>query len=317
MSESESTLRRFSDQQVYVHLVTAAAILWLLLTGMAITFAEYVPWILTLIGHQRLIFAHVVGGVALVTIGLYYVFYAVSGLATGDFPTEWLPTLTTVREGFQFVKYVLGRGPKPESDKYTFIQKSEIIIVMAEITVLSVTGLLLTFPSLLVQYKPAFLIFSDVHALVAFTLLIGITYHLFDTHVQHYPLERTMFTGKISVSEAREKYSRWVDPGGKRTDGGEVVAVDSDGIEIPVVGAVLAIFFFVMIYLGLLVRAVLSPLPTGEYVVGQLEPEGLLSGPLWVVFAVAFNLIALVLVASLVALGYGMYIRFTERSDTT
>lgn len=312
MSESDATLRRFTDQQVYVHLATAGAILWLLLTGMAITFSEYVSWIAVAVGYQRLILAHVIGGVALVTAGLYYLFYAVSGVATGDVPTDWLPNRYTVREGIQYVEYVLGRAPKPESEKYTFIQKAEILIVVAEVTVLSVTGLVLTFPSLLIQYKPAFLVFGDVHTIVAFTLLIGITFHIFDTHVENFPLDRSMFTGEMSESEARETHGRWVAPDDPRPDGGNVAAVRNSDARIPIAGAVLVIFLFAMVYLAILFRAVLSPLPTGTYIVAQFEPGGLLSGAVGVVFAIAFNLIALVLVASIVALGYGMYVRSTE-----
>lgn len=310
MSEG-TAVRRFSDLQVYVHLVVAASILWLLLTGMAITFAEYLPWIPTILGYGNLVLVHVIGGVVLVLGGIYYAVYALTGLLTGEFPTAWLPDRHTVREAVEHFKFILGRAPKPDAGKYTFIQKSEIAIVLMEVTVLSITGLLLWHPGILLAVKPAFLIGRDVHAVVAFTLLIGITYHLFDTHVETFPLDRTIFTGKIDAEEAAEQYPRWADDA-TRADGGATATrsrLPPDAL--PVSGIVLAMATFALVYLAIMLGAVLSPLPTGQYVIAQFD-GGVLSSPLGWVFAVWFNVIALVLIASIVALGYGMYTRYTE-----
>lgn len=312
MSE-ETAVRRFSDLQVYVHLVVAAAILWLLLTGMAITFAEYLPWIPTILGYGNLVLVHVIGGVVLVLGGIYYVVYAITGLFTGEFPTAWLPDRATAREAIDYIRFILGRVPKPEGGKYTFIQKSEMAIVMVEVTVLSITGLLLWYPGILLAYKPAFLIGRDVHAVIAFSLLIGITYHLFDTHVETFPLDRTIFTGRMDTEEAAERHGRWVDDA-TRADGGATATKRSLPPDaLPLSGIVLAMATFALVYLAVLLGAVLSPLPTGEYVIAQFD-GGVLTSPLGWVFAVWFNVIALVLIASIVALGYGMYTRYTEES---
>ncbi|MGM0398581.1 MAG: cytochrome b/b6 domain-containing protein [Halobacteriota archaeon] len=300
-------LVRFTGVQVYVHFLLAASILSLLLTGLGITFGSHVGWIATLVGSDNLILVHVLVGVLLFVVLLYYAFYVLLGVATGDVATAWLPGVETVREAVAYAKWAVGAGPEPTAGKYTWIQKSEILIISAESIVLVATGLVLTFPGLLLAYKPSFLIVSDVHAVVAYTLLMGVTYHLWDTHMVEFPLDESMFTGRVPVERAREEWADWVGDGRVAADGG------STGGRTPqVVGAIGVLGVFAVVYSGIVLERVLAPLPgTGETLLFDLEPGALMGGSLGFVWTIGLNLVAIVLLAGLLALFYGLTLRLT------
>lgn len=300
-------IMRFTGVQVYVHFLLAAAILTLLLTGLGITFGSQVGWIAGLLGSDNLILVHVLVGILLFVVLLYYAFYVLLGVATGDVPTEWLPGADTVREAIAYAKWAVGAGPKPTAGKYTWVQKSEILIISGESIVLVATGLVLTFPGLLLAYKPSFLIVSDVHAVVAYTLLMGVTYHLWDTHMVDFPLDESMFTGRVPVDRAREEWADWVGDDRVAADGGSTADRTPQ-----LVGAIGVLVVFAVVYSGIVLERVLAPLPgTGETVLFDLEPGAVVDGSLGFVWTIGLNLVAIVLLAGLLALFYGLSLRLT------
>lgn len=304
MSEGEQSVARFSAVQVYVHFLMAAAILVLLLTGVAITFGGHVGWIVGLIGSTNVVLVHVVAGVTLFVSLLYYVIYILTGIPTGTVPTAWVPTAGTVREVIAYAKSVLGMGPRPRPGKYTWIQKSEMLIISAELTLLTATGLLLTFPGLLLRYKPWFLAVSDVHAVLAFTLLIGVTYHLYDRHVEDFPLDESMFTGRVSMEKAREEWAGWVDAEPIETGENE---------PIEVAGVLIVLFVFAVLYSGILLDRVLAPIPGTSTTLFLTErPTAIIEGSFGLFWGVGLNLVVLIILAGLIALFYGLGRRFAE-----
>ncbi|MEF8771392.1 cytochrome b/b6 domain-containing protein [Halodesulfurarchaeum sp.] len=309
MSESTTQVDRFSAVQVYVHFLMALAILVLFLTGTAITFSGHVGWLVAVVGYQNIVLIHIVAGVTLFITLLYFIFYLLTGLATGDVPTAWMPTPGTVREAITYAKHILGRGEEPRPGKYTWIQKSEMLIIAVELTVLTLTGLVLMFPGLLLRYRPSFLVASDLHAVFAFTLLMGVTFHLYDTHVLEFPLDTSVFTGTVSLERAREEWAGWVDDEGTRTDGGET------GTErhIQIAGVVVVLFTFAVIYSGVMIDRILAPVPGTQVTLYLLDaPETILEGSFGLFWGLGLNVAMLVIIAGLVGLLYGITIRVTD-----
>lgn len=310
MSESgTSQVERFSAVQVYVHFLMAAAILVLFLTGTAITFGGHVGWIIAIVGYQNIVLIHIIAGVILFITLLYFIFYLLTGLVTGDVPTAWLPTLDTLREVRTYAKHVLGRGEKSRPGKYTWIQQSEMLIIGVELTVLTLTGVVLIFPGLLLSYRPSFLVVSDLHAVFAFTLLMGVTFHLYDTHVLEFPLDTSIFTGRVSLDRAREEWAGWVDGEDTRTDG----AGTQQDRHIQVAGVVVVLFTFAVIYSGIMIDRILAPIPGTQVTLYLLDaPNTILEGSLGFIWSVGLNVAMLVILAGLVALLYGITLRVSD-----
>jgi formate dehydrogenase subunit gamma len=309
MSESTTQVDRFSAVQVYVHFLMALAILLLFLTGTAITFGGHVGWIVAIVGYQNVVLIHIIAGVTLFLTLLYFIFYLLTGLATGDVPTAWVPTPGTVREAITYAKHILGRGEEPRPGKYNWIQKSEMLIIAVELTVLTLTGLVLMFPGLLLRYRPSFLIMSDLHAVFAFTLLMGVTFHLYDTHVLEFPLDTSVFTGTVSLERAREEWAGWVEGEGTRTDGGET----GQDRHIQFAGVLVVLFTFAVIYSGVMIDRILAPIPGTQVTLYLLDaPATILEGSLGLFWGVGLNVAMLVVIAGLVGLLYGITIRVTD-----
>lgn len=309
MSESTTQVDRFSAVQVYVHFLMALAILLLFLTGTAITFGGHVGWIVAIVGYQNVVLIHIIAGVTLFLTLLYFIFYLLTGLATGDVPTAWVPTPGTVREAITYAKHILGRGEEPRPGKYNWIQKSEMLIIAVELTVLTLTGLVLMFPGLLLRYRPSFLIMSDLHAVFAFTLLMGVTFHLYDTHVLEFPLDTSVFTGTVSLERAREEWAGWVEGEGTRTDGGDT----GQDRHIQFAGVLVVLFTFAVIYSGVMIDRILAPIPGTQVTLYLLDaPATILEGSLGLFWGVGLNVAMLVVIAGLVGLLYGITIRVTD-----
>jgi len=308
MSDADS-VERFSTVQVYIHFLMAAAILLLFLTGTAITFGGQVGWIVGLVGTGNIVLLHIVAGVTLFVTLLYYLFYALTGLVTGAFPTHWIPTPGTVREAIGYAKHLAGRGEKPAAGKYTWIQQSEMLVIMVELTVLTLTGLILTFPGLLLRYRPAFLVASDLHVVFAFTLLMGVTFHLYDTHVLEFPLDTSIFTGRVPMERAREEWSKWVDSAPASADGGEARSNDR---RLQIAGVLVVLFVFAVIYSGVMIDRILAPIPGTQNTLLLLDrPATILEGSLGFVWSIGLNVVVLVILAGLVGLLYGIAHRIT------
>ena len=315
-------LERFSSVQVFVHGAIALSIFVLYLTGLPMTFAEHLGWLFAVFGYGNVVTLHIAAGVFFVLVAAYYLLYLVltAALSRGreGGSIDALPRRRDVREAIDYVKYALGRGEKPDADKYTWLQKGEIWILSVELLVLSVTGLLLWYRGLFVS--PEFramlgghealadvllLIVRDVHVVVALTMLIGIAFHLYMVNVtERFPFNRTMFSGTVSAGRAKHHWKDWAD---------EYLADDQtyeDRTPSPsrrtVGGIVLAILtFFAVVLLATLFAAVLSPLPTREYLLA-MPFDPLTEGAASVVFFAGLNAAVLVIVAGALAICYGL-----------
>ena len=310
-------LERFSSVQVYVHGVIALSIFVLYLTGLPMTFNDQVGWLFAILGYGNVVLIHVAAGVVLVTVGTFYLLYLVltSGLTGRWMPS--LPTLADVRETIAYLKYVAGRGEKPTSKKYNWLQKAEIWVISVELVLLSITGLLLWFRGLFVSpefrgllgsHEPLadvlLLIVRDVHVVIALTALMGITFHLYMVNVKEkYPFNDTMFKGTVSADRAAHHWGEWAD------EKLETEPTHSDApspTQRTLVGVTLAmITFFAVVLLATLFASVLSPLPTREYLLA-LPFDPLTHGVVGIVFFVGLNVAVLVLVAAMVAVCYGL-----------
>ncbi len=309
---SEAVLDRFNDVQVYVHGLLAASIFALWLTGLPLTFNEPLGWIITLIGHTNVVIAHVAAGVALIGSMVYLTVYMALGLVVGETTLRnVLPRLDDVREGIQQVKWLAGVGDEPHSHKYTVLQKAEIWIIAFEVGVMSVTGLLLWYVGVLspASPNPLMLILRDVHAIVAVTMLMGIVFHLFMTHVAEYPLDRSMFDGKVDLGRACEEWRAWAEE--ELQGPANHPCEESTHSTILTGGMVLGMLLFGVIWTGIILEYVLSPLPTGgPSLIQNVTPNTLPAGPMGMAYFVGLNAAALVILVSVGALLYGFSLRW-------
>ncbi|MEF8772633.1 formate dehydrogenase subunit gamma [Halodesulfurarchaeum sp.] len=308
---SESTIQRFNASQVYVHGLLAASILLLWVTGLPITFHESFNWLIGLVGYGNIVLLHVASGVVLILTGLFYGVYGFLGWVQGQNSLKnVLPGPSDITEAIEHLKYLAGRRGQPASGKYTFLQKAEIWIIIFETTVMILTGVVLYAGTLgNASPAPAFLITRDIHAIVAVTMLVGVTFHLFMTHAKEWPLDRSMFTGKVTLGQASEEWKGWVETSVGYVD----VAFEDEGHSTALTTSlILGMIVFGVVWVGVILEYVLSPVPTGGLNVAQdVAPHALPGGIIGTIYTIGLNVAMLVIFAAIAALIYGFYERWT------
>lgn len=321
--EAQTGLARFNQVQVYTHGALALAILVLWVTGLPITFNGALGWVFDILGGQRAISIHILaGGLLSVTI-LFIMVYGFVGLLIGETTARHIaPRPRDFYEGIDQVKYLLGRGPEPASGKYTVLQKAESWIIAFESMVMLWTGLMLwsatrttrspsPFDTLLTEWPaPFMMILRDIHAIVGITMLAGITFHLFMTHIKEWPLDTSIFTGVVGLDRACEEWESWAE---ERTGLSDIPCEQYAWRPALTLGALAGMGIFAIVWLGAVLQYTLAPLPTGGLsVLENISPAGLPGGLIGEVFSVGLNFAFLVVLLAILALAWGFGIRYQE-----
>ncbi|AOW80828.1 cytochrome b subunit of formate dehydrogenase [Halodesulfurarchaeum formicicum] len=307
----ESTLTRFTDVQVYAHGLLALSILLLWVTGLPITFHDPFAWLMTIVGYDNVVLVHVAAGAVLILTSVFYLVYGLLGMVGGVTTlSNILPGLGDIREAIEHMKYLAGRRGQPASGKYTFLQKAEVWIIVAETTVMIATGVILYAGTLNgASPAPAFLITRDIHAIVAVTMLVGVTFHLFMTHAKEFPLDRSMFTGNVTLGRACDEWEGWVETSVGYFD---VSCSEETHTTALTTSVIVGMILFGVVWTGIILEYVLSPVPTGGLSVAQdVAPNAMPGGVLGTIYAIGLNIAMLVVFAAIVALAYGFYDRWT------
>jgi cytochrome b subunit of formate dehydrogenase len=130
-------------------------------------------------------------------------------------PDSLVPRWKDIKDVWQHIRYFLGRGPRPQFDRYTYWEKFDYLAVFWGMAMIGGSGLVLWFPTIASQFLPgivinlAYLAHSD-EAMLAFGFLIVV--HLFNTHMrpERFPMDKVMFTGTITDTEwARDHALEW------------------------------------------------------------------------------------------------------------
>ena len=127
-------------------------------------------------------------------------------------PLPMLPRLQDVKDGLWSVVHLSGlRRESPRFDRYDFRQKVEYWALIWGLLVMGGTGLILMFPVVVTRYLPGvFLPVAKVahgyEAILAFLAII--TWHFYNAHLSlgAFPLDTTIFTGKISRERMWEEH---------------------------------------------------------------------------------------------------------------
>ena len=214
---TEKQYLRFTRLNRTLHIVMIVSFISLSLTGMTLKFS-YTKW--------AVILAYIFGGFELA--GTIHRFAAV--MMFGIFVMHLIDLIRMKRhEHLSFkellfgknslmfnrkdlsdfignIKWFLGKGPRPNYERWTYWEKFDYFAVFWGIFVIGSTGLMLWFPEFFTQFIPgwflnvATIIHSD-EALLAVGFIF--TVHFFNTHLRQekFPMDIVIFTGRMSLEE--------------------------------------------------------------------------------------------------------------------
>lgn len=208
------TFTRFSLSQRIQHILLITSFTLLGLTGLCQLFAQasWAQGFMSLLGGldgvRRI---HHLAGIILIFIFVYHVFNVIFDLIAGR-RDRMMPKVQDFKDAGHAVSYLLGRREdKPQYDRFDFRQKLEYWALIWGTILMSLTGLILLFPTFFAGFIPGVAIYAAkaAHGLEAL-LAIGaiIIWHMYNTHFAEGtgPVDTTIFTGKISRERLMEEH---------------------------------------------------------------------------------------------------------------
>lgn len=131
-------------------------------------------------------------------------------------PDSMIPTAQDWRDFVAHCKWFCGKGDRPTFDRWTYWEKFDYLAVFWGVAIIGASGLILWFPAFFTNWLPgwviniAAMIHSD-EALLAAGFIFAI--HFFNTHfrIGKFPMDTSIFSGRISETEMRRERQRWYD----------------------------------------------------------------------------------------------------------
>jgi cytochrome b subunit of formate dehydrogenase len=212
---NSSYIQRLSLFQRVMHLVVIVSFLGLAVTGLPLKYSEapWASWLVGMLGGFRMASAlHRL--CAVLTFGYFFthlghVGYRVlvsreRGLLYG--PDSMTPRPQDFRDLYHVFRWFLGKGKKPQFDRWTYWEKFDYLAVFWGMAIIGTSGLVMAFPMFFTLFLPgwvvnlALIIHSD-EALLAVGFIF--TIHFFNTHLkpEKYPMDTVYYTGRVPLRE--------------------------------------------------------------------------------------------------------------------
>jgi cytochrome b subunit of formate dehydrogenase len=125
-------------------------------------------------------------------------------------PRSMVPQPRDVIELAGHFRWFVGRGPRPEFDRYTYWEKFDYWAVFWGMAIIGGSGLMLWFPEFFAIFVPGWvfnvaLLVHGEEALLAVGFIF--TIHFFNGHLrpEKFPMDLVIFTGRVAETELRHE----------------------------------------------------------------------------------------------------------------
>jgi cytochrome b subunit of formate dehydrogenase len=214
--------QRFAPMWRLAHLIFAVSVMTLVLTGMAVFFAE-MPWAqfaVRMFGSPKeAALVHRVAATIMLGIFFIHLVYVAGArilprLRTFDWfgPNSLVPNWQDLQDIIAMFQWFLGMRPRPLFDRWTYWEKFDYWAVFWGMAIIGGSGLMLAFPVATASVLPGWIfnVATIVHgeeAVLAAVFLF--TVHFFNNHFRpdKFPLDIVMFTGSVSLDEFRREHA--------------------------------------------------------------------------------------------------------------
>jgi cytochrome b subunit of formate dehydrogenase len=214
-------LWRFSPLERVLHGLVIVSFLALVITGIPLHFST-APWARGLVrlmgGFEAAGLVHRVG--AIITFAYFSIHIGTltsrlirSTDKTRMFwgPDSMVPQPKDVRDLLQMFRWFVGRGPRPQFDRFSYMEKFDYLAVFWGVAIIGGSGLLLWFPVLSSRVFPGwvFNVATIIHgdeALLALGFIF--TIHFFNVHLRpgKFPIDVVIFTGRATADYMKEEH---------------------------------------------------------------------------------------------------------------
>ena len=224
--------RRFGPIERVMHAFLMLTFIGCALTGVPLLFADHV-WASALVrllgGFEGAALIHRICAAIMTVVFVGHVirvfvraFMADDWLSYFWGPNSLVPNLKDGQDIVGMFKWFLGKGPRPQFDRYTYWEKFDYWAVFWGMFIIGGSGFMLWFPMFFSEFLPGwvFNIAMIVHGEEAL-LAVGFifTIHFFNGHLrpEKFPMDLVIFTGRLPEHELKDErpveYARLVDQG--------------------------------------------------------------------------------------------------------
>jgi cytochrome b subunit of formate dehydrogenase len=225
-------VRRFAPMWRLAHLVFALSVMTLVLTGMAVFYADtaWAKAIMAALGGPRVAgVIHRTAAVIMLGIFFLHLAYVAARLWRIRKTFEWfgpnslVPRWKDLSDAIAMHKWFFGRGPRPVLDRWTYWEKFDYWAVFWGMAIIGGSGFMLWFPTVIASFLPGwvFNVATLIHGEEAFLAAVFLfTVHFFNNHFRpdkYPPPDIVMFTGSVPLEEFKREhalqYQRLVETG--------------------------------------------------------------------------------------------------------
>ena len=228
----EKYYERFKPLWRIAHLAFALSVMMLVLTGMAVFYAE-TSWAKTIISAFGT--PHAAGVVhrisAAIMLGIFFCHLVYLAFHLGPKwrtfnwlgPNSLVPWWKDIKDASAMFRWFFGKGPRPVFDRWTYWEKFDYWAVFWGMAIIGGSGMMLAFPNVTASILPGwvFNVATIVHGEEAFLAAVFLfTVHFFNNHLRpdkYPPPDIVMFTGAVSLEEFKREhtleYNRLVETG--------------------------------------------------------------------------------------------------------
>jgi cytochrome b subunit of formate dehydrogenase len=210
--------RRFTRAERVLHALLMVTFVGLALSGLPLIFADQ-AWAVVLArmlgGFEGAGLIHRICAAIMIGVFATHVFLVIKrGFVTKNWlgivwgPDSMVPQLQDGIDIVNHFKWFVGRGPRPQFDRWTYWEKFDYWAVFWGMAIIGGSGLLLWFPFFFGKLLPGWMfnIAALVHGEEAL-LAVGFifTIHFFNGHLrpEKFPMDTVVFTGRISEHELK------------------------------------------------------------------------------------------------------------------
>jgi cytochrome c551/c552/cytochrome b subunit of formate dehydrogenase len=214
--------QRFGPVWRLAHLIFALSVMTLVLTGMAVFFADtaWARFVVGVFGSPK-VAAAVHRTAAAIMLGIFFIHlvYVVAVRIIGHWktfrwfgPNSLIPTWQDAKDIAAMFQWFVGRRPRPQFDRWTYWEKFDYWAVFWGMAIIGGSGFMLAVPDATAAVLPGwvFNVATIVHgeeAVLAAVFLF--TVHFFNNHFRpdKFPLDIVMFTGAVPLEEFRREHA--------------------------------------------------------------------------------------------------------------
>jgi cytochrome b subunit of formate dehydrogenase len=225
LPKGKTHFRRFTKWWRLAHLVGALSIMLLALTGLTVLFSgsAWAPFVMKLLGGPTSAgWLHRIGAIGFMGVFFIHLIYFAWHIGKNWRTFEWfgpnslVPNWNDLGDAIAMFRWFFGLGPRPVLDHFSYWEKFDYWAPFWGMTIIGVSGMMMWFPEFTGTYLPGwvFNVAAIVHGEEAILAVVFLfTVHFFNNHFRpdKFPLDTTMFTGRVPLEHYRHEHRREYD----------------------------------------------------------------------------------------------------------